>query len=116
MPVEGRGLSSRQTQQAVRDREIGKPNNSETCSKAADGVTPLVTRSAAAALMTSPARRRPAMSRDHDKEAAYEVGYGRAPHHTRFVKGQSGNPKGPPPAAKNVKTLLREALNEPVVI
>src|SRR5713101_6598963 len=38
MPVEGRGLSSRQTQQAVRDREIGQPNNSETCSKAADGV------------------------------------------------------------------------------
>src|SRR6267142_2808106 len=39
MPVEGRGLSSRRTQQAVRDREIGQPNNSETCSKAADGVT-----------------------------------------------------------------------------
>src|ERR1700738_3612247 len=39
MPVEGRGLSSRQTQQAVRDREIGQPNNSETCSEAADGVT-----------------------------------------------------------------------------
>src|SRR5258707_13573522 len=38
MPVEGRGLSSRQTQQAVRDREIGQPNNSETCSEAADGV------------------------------------------------------------------------------
>ena len=31
MPVEGRGLGSRQTQQAVRDREIGQPNNSETC-------------------------------------------------------------------------------------
>src|SRR6202022_3924213 len=39
MPVEGRGLGSRQTQQAVRDREIGQPNNSETCSEAADGVT-----------------------------------------------------------------------------
>src|SRR5260370_350577 len=38
MPVEGRGLSSRQTQQAVRDREIGQPNNSQTCSEAADGV------------------------------------------------------------------------------
>src|ERR1700751_4735848 len=38
MPGEGRGLSSRQTQQAVRDREIGQPNNSETCSEAADGV------------------------------------------------------------------------------
>src|SRR3974377_1788717 len=39
MPVEGRGLSSRQTQQAVRDREIGQPSNSETCSETADGVT-----------------------------------------------------------------------------
>src|SRR5712692_6217867 len=38
MPVEGRGLGSRQTQQAVRDREIGQPSNSETCSEAADGV------------------------------------------------------------------------------
>src|SRR5258708_14110224 len=38
MPVEGRGLGSRQTQQALRDREIGQPNNSETCSEAADGV------------------------------------------------------------------------------
>src|SRR2546423_1252797 len=39
MPGEGRGLGSRQTQQAVRDREIGQPNNSETCSETADGVT-----------------------------------------------------------------------------
>src|SRR5271170_4845795 len=39
MPEEGRGLSSRQTQQVVRDQEIGQPNNSETCSEAADGVT-----------------------------------------------------------------------------
>src|SRR3984893_10724630 len=39
MPVEGRGLSSRQTQDVVRDLEIGQPNNSEKCSEAADGVT-----------------------------------------------------------------------------
>src|SRR5216684_2326949 len=38
MPVGRRGLSSRQTQQAVRDWEIGQPNNSETCSETADGV------------------------------------------------------------------------------
>src|SRR4030081_3572465 len=38
MPGGGRGLSSRQTQQAVRDREIGQPNNSKRCSEAADGV------------------------------------------------------------------------------
>jgi Family of unknown function (DUF5681) len=46
----------------------------------------------------------------------YEVGYGKPPLHTRFKKGQSGNPRGRPPGAKNLSTLLTEALNEPVVI
>ena len=31
MPVEGRGLSSRQTQDVVRDEEIGQPINAEEC-------------------------------------------------------------------------------------
>src|SRR5207248_2566702 len=39
MPVEGRGLSSRPTQDVVRDLEIGQPSNSETCSETTDGVT-----------------------------------------------------------------------------
>src|ERR1700740_3291909 len=39
MPGEGRGLSSRPTQHAVRDLEIGQPSNSEKCSATADGVT-----------------------------------------------------------------------------
>src|SRR5439155_20374870 len=39
MPVEGRGLSSRPTQDVVRDLEIGQPSNSEKCSETADGVT-----------------------------------------------------------------------------
>src|ERR1700722_14576338 len=39
MPVEGRDLSSRQTQYVVRDLEIGQPINSEECSETADGVT-----------------------------------------------------------------------------
>src|SRR5271169_3591793 len=39
MPVEGRGLSSRPTQDVVRDLEIGQPSNSETRSETADGVT-----------------------------------------------------------------------------
>src|SRR5437899_42823 len=38
MPGEGRGLSSRQTQQVVRDLEIGQPINSEECSETAEGV------------------------------------------------------------------------------
>ena len=46
----------------------------------------------------------------------YEVGYGKPPCHTRFKKGQSGNPRGRPSGSKNLKTLLNEALNEPVVV
>src|SRR6478672_7533390 len=37
-PVEGRDLSSRLTQQVVRDLEIGQPINSENCSETAEGV------------------------------------------------------------------------------
>ena len=51
-----------------------------------------------------------------DDEGDYQVGYGKPPLHTRFKKGQSGNPRGRPPGAKNLSTLLNEALNEPVVI
>ena len=51
-----------------------------------------------------------------EKEPEYEVGYGKPPRHTRFVKGRSGNPRGRPPGTKNLKTLLSEALNEPVIV
>ena len=51
-----------------------------------------------------------------DKDGDYEVGYGRPPRHTRFVKGRSGNPRGRPPGAKNFTTLLNEALNEGVLV
>jgi len=51
-----------------------------------------------------------------EKKGDYEVGYGKAPRHTRFAKGQSGNPRGRPSGAKNFTTLLSEALNEPVIV
>ena len=51
-----------------------------------------------------------------EKKDNYEVGYGKPPRHTRFAKGQSGNPRGRPSGAKNFTTLLREALNEPVIV
>ena len=54
------------------------------------------------------------MPRDEHRD--YEVGYGRPPRHTRFVKGRSGNPRGRPPGAKNFTTLLNEALNEGVLV
>jgi hypothetical protein len=51
-----------------------------------------------------------------DNQRDYEVGYGKPPRHTRFKKGQSGNPRGRPKGSKNLPTLLSEALNEPVVV
>ena len=51
-----------------------------------------------------------------DDNDDYEVGYARPPRHSRFVKGQSGNPRGRPRGAENIKTLLNEALNELVVV
>ena len=54
------------------------------------------------------------MPRENQRD--YEVGYSKPPRHTRFVKGQSGNPRGRPPGAKNFATLLSEALNETVIV
>src|SRR6267378_3763504 len=48
-----------------------------------------------------------------DSECDYQVGYGKPPRHTRFKRGQSGNPRGRPREAKN---LLTEALNERVIV
>jgi hypothetical protein len=51
-----------------------------------------------------------------DDNDDYEVGYARPPRHSRFVKGHSGNPRGRPRGAENIKSLLNEALNELVVV
>ena len=40
------------------------------------------------------------------------VGYRRPPKHTRFQPGQSGNPKGRPKHARNLKTEFLEELGE----
>ena len=46
----------------------------------------------------------------------YEVGYKKPPNHTRFKPGRSGNPKGRPKGARNLKTELAEELQELVLI
>jgi uncharacterized protein DUF5681 len=52
--------------------------------------------------------------------AAYAVGYGRPPMHTRFKPGQSGNPKGakkkPRSLAPDLKALFGHALSKKVML
>jgi hypothetical protein len=51
------------------------------------------------------------MADDYDD---YKVGAGRPPLHTRFRKGQSGNPGGR--SQKKLHALLADALNEPAFV
>jgi hypothetical protein len=55
------------------------------------------------------------MSNDRESDG-YEVGYGKPPQHTKFVRGQIGNPKGRPKGSKNFKTLLLAELKTPLPI
>ena len=53
------------------------------------------------------------MTNDGDN---YEVGYRRPPKHTRFKKGQSGNPKGRPKKSKNLETLVQQELDTGITV
>ncbi|CAO3412877.1 DUF5681 domain-containing protein [Azospirillum doebereinerae] len=46
----------------------------------------------------------------------YPVGYGKPPEHSRFRKGRSGNPRGRPKGARNLKTDLLEMMQETMVL
>ena len=46
----------------------------------------------------------------------YVVGYRRPPTHTRFKKGQCGNPRGRPKRQRNARTVVEETLNQPIKI
>jgi|SRR5215472_13558451 len=49
-----------------------------------------------------------------DDEHDFKVGHGRPPLHSRFKKGQSGNPGGR--RKKPLPALLADALNEPIFV
>jgi hypothetical protein len=53
---------------------------------------------------------------DQPDTGEYEVGYGKPPKHTQFKPGQSGNPKGGRKCSQSIRTLMTEALNEPILI
>jgi hypothetical protein len=44
----------------------------------------------------------------------HKVGYGQPPMHTRFQKGQSGNPKGRPKGSRNISTHIERHLDQKV--
>lgn len=50
-----------------------------------------------------------------DESPGYEVGYGRPPRHSRWRKGQSGNPRGRP-KRKTLAQAVSAALYEKVTV
>ncbi|WP_188967477.1 DUF5681 domain-containing protein [Neoroseomonas lacus] len=51
-----------------------------------------------------------------DREDDYAVGYGKPPAHSRFRKGQSGNPAGRRRGSRNLMVLLKEELDKSVAV
>ena len=58
------------------------------------------------------------MSDEQKKSSSpdYEVGYRRPPVHTRFRKGQSGNPGGRRPRERSIGEAFSKALRGKVVV
>jgi hypothetical protein len=46
----------------------------------------------------------------------YAVGYGKPPKHSRWQKGQSGNPKGRPRRNRDVSALIATLLDQRIVV
>lgn len=53
---------------------------------------------------------------EDDYDAEPPIGYGNPPKHSRFKKGQSGNPKGRPKASENPAESLAKELSTAVTI
>lgn len=51
---------------------------------------------------------------EYDEE--YNVGYGKPPRHTRFKKGESGNPKGRPKPPENMSDAIAKAFSSYIEI
>jgi hypothetical protein len=53
---------------------------------------------------------------EHKTSDDYEVGYRKPPKHGRFQKGVSGNPKGRPKVARDIRAAVLRELNTHITI
>jgi hypothetical protein len=51
---------------------------------------------------------------DAEQTALAPIGYGSPPVHSRFKKGQSGNPSGRAKGSQNLKTIFNKVLDEEI--
>lgn len=54
--------------------------------------------------------------KSEDQADTYSVGYGRPPAHSRWRKGQSGNPRGRKKGEHNLHTVVRREIGETIQI
>ncbi len=52
----------------------------------------------------------------NDNDGGYLTGYKRPPRDKQFRKGKSGNPRGPRPGARSVRTIVRRILDERLLV
>jgi hypothetical protein len=53
---------------------------------------------------------------NHDGRNGYDIGYGKAPKHSRFRPGRSGNPAGRRKGLRNLKTDVNSTLAIPIKV
>jgi Family of unknown function (DUF5681) len=58
----------------------------------------------------------PADLEGKDGRGSYKVGYCCPPQHSRFRPGQSGNPRGREKQSRNMRTIMKQVLNEDMQI
>jgi len=56
------------------------------------------------------------MSDEEDSEEGYDIGYGKPPKHTRWQKGQSGNPTGKKKKEQSPLDLLKKLYAKEIVV
>jgi len=58
----------------------------------------------------------PNVDSGNKRKGKYVIGYGRPPAHTRYKKGESGNPHGRPVGSANAKTRIARVLDGMVAV